>query len=150
IARSRSHELESRLITTPLSSSPANSPLLLEKERICALSSRSVAAPACRPIGPAATEASAPSVNLSDSKMFSASLFINSMTKSVDCAPICNPKLPPPKLKKAGAAPAVRCAATGHAASAYNESGFENRLTFHSCPLVKFVSQLACLQCVAL
>src|SRR6266536_2889609 len=50
--------------------------LLLEKKK-------------CRQTGPAATKASAPSVNSSDSSLFSPSWFINRLTKSVDSATIC-------------------------------------------------------------
>ena len=49
--------------------------------------------------GPAATDASPPSVNSFESKLFRPSLFMKSITKSVDSAPICNPKLPPPRVK---------------------------------------------------
>ena len=55
----------------------------------------SVWAVAVRPTGPAATEPSAPSVNLLSSSLSAPRALITSMTRSVDETPIWNPMLPP-------------------------------------------------------
>ena len=54
------------------------------------------AASAWRPTGPAATEASAPSVNLPRAKFSTLRGVTNTSTTSVEVAPTCQPKLPPP------------------------------------------------------
>jgi len=54
---------------------------------------------------------------------------MNSITKSVDCAPICNPKLAP-QIEVRGSAPAADGAAAGDAAppsTADDESSLEHR-----------------------
>ncbi len=63
----------------------------------------SVAAPAVRPLGPAAADASAPSFTLLDSTDPAPRSFITSSTKSVSCPPSCSPKLPPSSAISAGA-----------------------------------------------
>src|SRR3954470_15343610 len=79
----------------PSSDTPANSPFAREYESISADISASVAAVAVRPLGPAAAEASAPSLVLlltSDSTPF---LFMMRNTKSVDWPPSCKPMFAP-------------------------------------------------------
>src|SRR3954468_13829427 len=87
----------------PSSDTPANNPLAREYERISADINESVAAVAVRPFGPAAAEASAPSLVLlftSDSTPF---LFIMRNTKSVAWPPSCNPMFAPSRAYIAGA-----------------------------------------------
>src|SRR5271166_5722808 len=54
-------------------------------------------------MGPAATEASAPNLNLLESNFSMPSLFMINITKSTASPPICTPQLPPTTLKGAGA-----------------------------------------------
>src|SRR5262249_20277533 len=63
----------------------------------------SVVALVVRPTGPAATDASPPSSNLSESRLFMPFSFMKSKTKSVDEPPACKPTLPPLISKTAGA-----------------------------------------------
>jgi hypothetical protein len=78
-------------------------PLLRDQERISAFITISVSAEVARPTGPAATEASPPSLTLLVITDFAPFSFITSRTKSVACPPICSPKLPPSSAKNAGA-----------------------------------------------
>src|SRR3954469_7548478 len=74
---------------------PANNPLLREYEYTSALKSWSVLADADRPTGPAATDASPPSVSLPSAMPSTPRLVVNTSTRSVDCTPSCQPTLPP-------------------------------------------------------
>src|SRR5580704_15322637 len=79
----------------PSSEMPANKPREREYDKISARSVTSVSAEAVRPTGPAAADASAPSLTLLLS-MFSADRGdIMSRTKSVAFPPSCKPALPP-------------------------------------------------------
>src|SRR5579871_942660 len=79
----------------PSRARPANNPCDRDQERMSACICASVWAVAVRPTGPAATEASAPSVNLLESSLSAPRAFITSMIKSVSDPPIWNPILPP-------------------------------------------------------
>jgi alpha-amylase/alpha-mannosidase (GH57 family) len=87
----------------PWSETPANTPRERDHERISAVRYASVLAAAVRPTGPAATDASPPSVNWLESSRSSPRGFMTSATTSVSDAPIWNPKLPPSARTEAGA-----------------------------------------------
>src|ERR1700691_4526706 len=82
---------------------PANSPRAREYERISARRVTSVSAEAFRPTGPAAAEASPPSLTLLVRMPSADRELISSNTKSVACPPNCKPKLPPSSAIMAGA-----------------------------------------------
>src|SRR5258706_7037556 len=73
---------------------PAKRPFECEYDSISADSCASVAAVAERPTGPAAIEASVPSVVLLRSSLSAPLPFITNSTSSVDCAPAWKPALP--------------------------------------------------------
>src|SRR5204863_57796 len=70
----------------PERSMPANTPFDREYASICAVSCASVAADVVRPIGPAAIDASAPSVTLLPSSLSAPPRFMTTSTRSVDDA----------------------------------------------------------------
>src|SRR5580704_14712630 len=82
---------------------PANTPRERDQVRISACSCASVSADDVRPTGPAATDASAPKVNLLASSFFAPGSLFTSMTTSVSEPPIWNPTLPPSTRIAAGA-----------------------------------------------
>ena len=82
-------------MTLPSMDTPANKPRLREYEYTSAVKFWSVAADAERPTGPAATEASPPSVSLPSVMPSMLLRVVNTSTMSVDCTPICQPTLPP-------------------------------------------------------
>src|ERR1017187_2313648 len=88
----------------PVREMPAKIPLARDHARISAVILASVSALTVLPTGPAATEASAPKVNLSPSSLFMPSRFITSITTSVEEPPIWMPKLPP-SIRTAPGAP---------------------------------------------
>ena len=88
-------DLVSMAITLPSTETPANNPRLREYEYTSAVKFWSVAADAARPTGPAATEASPPSVSLPSVMPSMLLRVVNTSTMSVDCTPICQPTLPP-------------------------------------------------------
>ena len=73
---------------------PAYRPCAREYDRISASSCASVPTLPCRPTGPAATEASAPSVTLLRSSFCTPLSFITSSTRSTCSAPAWKPQLP--------------------------------------------------------
>jgi hypothetical protein len=79
----------------PSRARPANSPWDRDHDRISACICASVWAVAVRPTGPAATEPSAPRVNLLESSFSAPRAFITSMIRSVSEPPIWKPTLPP-------------------------------------------------------
>src|SRR5260370_35778573 len=87
----------------PSNYTPGNNRLDGECDRISASMTISVPADAARPTGPAATDASAPSFTLLDITDLAPFSFITNSTKSVACAPIWKPKLPPSSANIAGA-----------------------------------------------
>src|SRR5215471_15048586 len=87
----------------PASEIPAKTPRARDQERISAFITTSVSALVVRPTGPAATEASAPSLTLLDITDLAPASFITSRTKSVASPPIWSPKLPPSSANIAGA-----------------------------------------------
>src|ERR1017187_7554264 len=87
----------------PVREMPAKIPLARDHARISAVILASVSALTVLPTGPAATEASAPKVNLSPSSLFMPSRFITSITTSVEDPPICRPQLPPSMRTEPGA-----------------------------------------------
>ena len=89
--------------TAPNRSIPANRPRARGSESISAVNCASVAAAPLRPTGPAATDASAPSVSLSCKSRSIPCSFMTSRTRSVDSAPICTPKLPFSTFRNTGA-----------------------------------------------
>ena len=62
----------------------------------------SVATAVWRPTGPAATEALAPSVSLPFAMPSTPLRVLNTRITSADSTPICQPKLPPVSVMKAG------------------------------------------------
>src|SRR6185436_9073133 len=79
----------------PSRATPANNPCDRDHDRMSACICASVCAVAVRPTGPAATEPSAPNVNLLDSSLSAPRSFMTNMIRSVDDAPIWKPTLPP-------------------------------------------------------
>ena len=80
----------------------------------CAFIFQSVSAAAWRPTGPAAADASAPILNLLESRASMPFWFITSMTRSTACPPICKPQLPP-VMKRRRCAPTLGRPAGGDA-----------------------------------
>src|SRR6476646_8026909 len=74
---------------------PATNPCDRDHDRMSACNWASVCAVAVRPMGPAATDPSAPSVNLLSSSLSAPRSVMTSMIKSVDDPPIWKPTLPP-------------------------------------------------------
>src|SRR5436190_3125291 len=87
----------------PERSMPAKSPCAREYERISAVSNASVPTWPWRPIGPAATDASAPRFTLFCSIFCAPDSFITSSTTSTCSAPAWNPRLPLASCMKTGA-----------------------------------------------
>src|SRR5580692_8248167 len=86
----------------PSSATPTNRPRLREYEYTSAENVGLVPAEAARPTGPAATEASAPSVNWPLAMRSMLRLVVNTRMTSVDCTPHWKPKLPPVRLTNTG------------------------------------------------
>src|SRR5262249_37736724 len=93
----------------PERSIPAKRPFAREYDSISADIWASVAAVAPRPTGPAAIEASAPSVTLFESSFSTPRLFITTRTSSVDCTPACSPMLPLVRSMKIGGPQPLAC-----------------------------------------
>src|SRR5690606_41751430 len=83
------------LSTAPSRATPANSPRARDHDQISALSWPSVAMPVVRPIGPAATEATAPRVKLPLTIESSHNLEVQTKTTSEDRTPAWKQMLPP-------------------------------------------------------
>src|SRR5690606_23335006 len=90
------------LSTAPSRATPANSPRARDHDQISALIWPSVAMPVVRPIGPAATEASAPRVILPLTLASSPRWVVKAKTTPDDWTPAWKPMLPPVSLTKAG------------------------------------------------
>jgi len=89
--------------TAPFSVMPAKAPRAREYVRISERIFQSVLPSAWRPTGPAAAEASAPTLNLLFNSCVMPCWFITSITRSIACPPICKPQLPPSTTNGAGA-----------------------------------------------
>src|SRR5262249_31750320 len=87
----------------PSSASPPNAPFDRDHDKTSACIEASVSAVASRPTGPAATEASAPRVNLLDRIPFIPFSLITSMTISTASPPTWRPNPPPSTFIAAGA-----------------------------------------------
>src|SRR5579863_4612442 len=82
---------------------PANTPRAREYVSTSALIFQSVSAAVSRPTGPAAADASAPSLNLLERRCCIPLSFVTIITRSTACPPSCNPQLPPVTVIGAGA-----------------------------------------------
>src|SRR5437868_10085889 len=96
-------ELSSALSAPPERLMPANTPCAREYDSTSALRLPLVLAPAERPTGPAAIDASAPSDTLLFSIFPAASRFMTSRTRSISSAPAWKPQLPFSRRMKTGA-----------------------------------------------
>src|SRR6185437_5571364 len=100
--RSRVSSL-SCVMAEPFRSTPANNPRAREYVNTSERILMSVSAPASRPTGPAAAEASAPSLNLLLRRWCMPDSFITTSTRSTAWPPNCRPQLPPVIVMGAGA-----------------------------------------------